>query len=265
MKLKIIITNKYLMRVLKIIIVIFISINANAIPIDLTNNDLYVKKGFSKNWINNFIIDDSWFKIPAVNTGKRSIRIKDLKIDGTDRTFLSFKKYDPKTYTYITSFTIKKEDLLNNNLLGIYLAQIGINWEIYLNGFLIKKEMHLDKNEIINKSRNMRDVVAYILPEYFIEGKNILAFKIVGDPTYQETGFYWNGQFYIDNYEKLLNKNSELIALILMFIYLIIGLYHLYLFTQRKTEKYNLFYGLFSIQLFIYLFSRSNIVYSVIF
>jgi hypothetical protein len=49
-----------------------------------------------------------------------------------------------------------------------------------------------------------------------------------------------------------------------MFIYLIVGLYHLLLFLRRPKEKYNLYFALFSSGLFVYFITRSNGVFSLV-
>jgi anti-sigma regulatory factor (Ser/Thr protein kinase)/PAS domain-containing protein len=248
-----------------ILLILSASAELHAGRIDLTGSDLFVRKGFTEEWINRLPEDDrSWTKVSASSNGRRSVRVTDLKLDLPHRSFLSFKSYPAETFTYVTSFNFDRKTNPPDRLYGLYLSQIGMNWEIYLNGHLLKKEMNTTEDGRIYPARNMRDLLIYILPEYLADGKNILAFRIAGDPTYQETGFYWDGQYLIDDYETLAKKNSEMIPIVLIFIYLFIGLYHVYLYSRRTRERYNLFYGLFSILLFFYVLSRSHTVYSMI-
>lgn len=239
--------------------------SGSALTVDLTTKELYVRKGFSTDWIKTIQTADPWKKIKASDSGRRSVKIVDIDPEfNSRRPFLSFKKYNPETYTFITSFSVSRSELAANIMPAVYLAQIGINWEIYLNGNLVKSEMHIGKNNIISISKNMRDLIAYIPPGFLREGENILAFRITGDPAYKETGLYWNGRYLIDDYEKLKKTNSETIPIVLIFLYLFIGAYHLFLYSKRTTERYNLYYGIFSMMLFIYILSRTHSVYSII-
>lgn len=236
----------------------------SAQPVDLTKSDLFVARGFSKKWITSIPEDSSWIRVPGVTTGRRSIRINELVQTKPARSFLSFTRYPSETFTYVTDFSLSEQQLSSGKILGLYLSQIGMNWEIYLNGRLIKSEMHIRQNGEIFPSKNMRDVLALLHPDLLKDGQNILAFRIVGDPTYQETGFYWNGAFYIDEYETLLDKNSETIPLILISIYLFIGIYHLFLFFKRTSEQYNLYFGSYCVLLFVYILTRTHTVYSLV-
>ena len=85
--------------------------------------------------------------------GKRHVRIIDLGIkDIPRRSFLSLKSYPPETFTFVTSFDLPDEKLFRRKNLGIHLAQIGTNYEIYLNGNLLKSEMYISPDGEIEKA-----------------------------------------------------------------------------------------------------------------
>ena len=235
--------------------------------IDLTSEDLYVRTDFSERWTAHLpdAGDTHWKKLPAVTGGKRKVKVRDLGLSGVpQRPFLSPKKYAPQMFTFVTSFNLPDEYKDNGALLAMKLATIGENWEIYLNGTRIRQEMHLNDDGSIAKIRVMRDVIAPLDPRLLAEGRNILSFKIVGDPTYDDTGFYQSGPYIIDEYQKILDENSETLTIILLSLYFFVGLYHIYLFIRRRSEPYNLFYGVFSVLLFVYLFMRTHTVYAFI-
>lgn len=215
-------------------------------------------------WTRELPHDGSWLEIPPTRNA-RSMRVVDLPIAGKAvRKFFSFKNHKPGTYTFIASFILPETFEARNNFLGLYVDQIAEVWQIYLNGSMIKDELFIGKDGEITTYRDQRRVLVYINPVLLNKGVNILAFKIVGDPTLVDTGFYTNKPLVIDNYEKLAAQRQRLIQLILIFVYLVAGLYLLLLFFFRRTELYNLIFAIFSIMFFIYLFCRTSTVYSVI-
>ncbi|MCP4130109.1 MAG: PAS domain-containing protein [bacterium] len=240
--------------------------NLFALPIDLTQKEFFARKGFSEQWINSLPAGDpEWLRIAPGTTSGRRIRIADLDLPGMPgRSFLSWKTNPPEHVTLVCSFELPEKSPEPKKILGIYLARIGINWEVYVNGNLVRREVSLSPQGEIQQRRNMIDVFIGMHSSCLKQGTNILAFRIIGDPAYIRTGLQRNGPYEIDEYDTLLKRYANHPALVLMFIYLFIGLYHLFLFLGRRKEVYNLFYGLFSFCLFIFLLSRSSYIYSII-
>jgi PAS domain S-box-containing protein len=241
-----------------------VSFSAYAEPVDLTRSPLFVKKGFSAEWTRALPKDPSWMIFPPSIDGRRSVRIQEIDSVVAERYFLSFHRYQPAAFTFVTSFEIPAHAFNRDRPYGIYLAQIGVNWEIFLNGESIRREIYIGNDGLIRTSKNLRDIIVYIPPRLLKEGTNILTIKIIGDPAYRETGLYLSGDYLVDDYDNLIRKNSEMLPMILIFIYLFIGIYHIFLFLKRTAEKYNLFYGLFSVTLFSYILSRSHTIYKYI-
>ncbi len=234
---------------------------------DLTGRPLFVRSGFSESWTTTLpqADDNDWKHVPPSTTGNRTVRIKDLDLNDVPfRPFLSTGRYPDREFTLATSFMLRKAQLDRREILGMLLAAIGGNWEIYLNGHLVRREMHVRGDGSIGMWRAMRDVLIPLDPRILRAGENILVFRIVGDPTYNDTGLFQSSPFVIDDYEKLQADISELVPLILIFLYLFVGLYHLMLFLNNPPERYNFFYGLFSVCLFVYLFMRTHTVYAII-
>jgi signal transduction histidine kinase/CheY-like chemotaxis protein/HPt (histidine-containing phosphotransfer) domain-containing protein len=160
---------------------------------------------------------------------------------------------------------------------GIFLSCIGDNWEIYLNGNLIRSEMHLGtptgirgidgsplEGERIRSSRTWRDVNFPVNKSLFHSGTNILAFRILGDPTYDATGLYYAAPYYIDDYTVIEKSHRNTFIMALCGIYLFVGIYHLLLFLSLKKEGHNLYYGLFATLMGIYSLARSPLIYHII-
>jgi len=240
--------------------------------IDLTTKDFYIRTGFDKKWIKKLPSKKevkNWKLIKGLNikegTGNRTIRIIDLDFKNIPkRSFLSFKDFEEKTFTFLTSFHLSKNELKSIHSLGMYLGSIGQNWAIYLNEKLIEKQIYLDENGKINKNRFIRDLVVDFNIKYLKAGKNILAFKIIGNVGNTGTGFYIGQPQIINEFKILLNMKSEKIALILLSLYFFLGLYHILLFSRRPQDLYNLFFGLFSVLIAVYFFTRTNTIFDTI-
>jgi len=146
---------------------------------------------------------------------------------------------------------------------GVYLASIGENWEIYLNGKLIRSEMHLYETGWIKTRRTLRDVYFPLDSNLLQGGTNVLAFRIVGDPSYALTGFFYSMPYYFEDYGVIERRQQNYLLVIFSGIFGFIGIYYLLLFfsVRRKEEVYNLFYSIFSILLCIYSVMRHNLAY----
>jgi PAS domain S-box-containing protein len=149
---------------------------------------------------------------------------------------------------------------------GIDLAALGDNWEIYLNGTLVRSEMHLDGSGAVASHRYMRDIFFPVDPALLLPAPatNILAVRIIGDPTYPPSGMYQTGPYLIGDYREIQARNDETLPVVLIGLYLFIGLYHLFINAVRRRDRYNLFYGLFSMDLAVYLFTRTHTIYRLI-
>ncbi|PKL37342.1 MAG: hypothetical protein CVV44_17060 [Spirochaetae bacterium HGW-Spirochaetae-1] len=250
---------------LAIILFFFLSpIPLAAGNIDLAAGDMYITKGFDLKWTGSMPRDSSWLYLPALENGLRSIRVKDMDIPSLPkRKFLSLRSFKPEHFTIVTSFAITQERI-HGPVQGIYVKDIGQNWEVYINGHLVRSEVHLDGEGYITSHRNYRDVLIPVNPYTLKQGQNILALHIIGDPTDVSTGLYKNGPYLIGDYESLDEMRSEKIRLVLMFTYLFVGLYHLLLFFYRRTEKFNLAFGVATLFIFFYFFSRTYSIYLLI-
>ncbi|MDR3139558.1 MAG: response regulator [Treponema sp.] len=241
--------------------------------IDLNEYTLYLKNGFEGKDI--IVLPDTsngtWRAIPPrVGNQKKPVQIKYSGLPGIPRrTFLApFGKKD-REYTFLIPFTISREQfafLTENRSFnpGIYLACLGDNWEIFLNGNTVKAEIHLDEEGQIRSHRVWRSIFFPLDKSLFIPGSNILAFRIVGSPDYECTGMFYADPFYIDEYELITRTNDESIIIGLCGIYIFMGFYHLLLFFSRPKERYNLYYCILSMLIGLYLLLRTRTIHDFI-
>jgi class 3 adenylate cyclase len=185
------------------------------------------------------------------------------------RRFLSPFGEKEMEFTYLIPFVINNEDFAgltgkNAPVPGIFLAGLGDNWEIYLNGNQVAQEMHRDEGGRITSHRVYQQIAFPLDKGLFTAGENLLAFRIVGDPTYMDVGFFYAGPYYIADYAQIARQNDESLTMILIGVYLFMGLYHLFLFLIMRQDRHNLFYGLFSLVVGLYFLARTHSVYDLI-
>ena len=245
-------------------------IAAADLHVDLNSFPLYVCRGFTPGDLTGTpdTKDSKWVRFdPAPVTG-RSVRLMDLGFDELpSSSFFSFESGNTMEFTYYIPFNLNpvQRALLSKDVFpGIHLASIGDNWQIFLNGEKINEAMDLDENGEIRTGYERRDVYFPVIPDLFKEGTNHLVIRILGDPAYPPQGLQAAGPYYIDEYKKIENANSEKLTIMFIGLYLFIGIYHLFIFMVRPQDRYNLFYGLFSTDLALYLFARTHTVYALI-
>ena len=143
---------------------------------------------------------------------------------------------------------------------GIFLGYIGENWEIYLNGKLLRSEMHLDDTGQIKSRRTWRDVYFPLDSSLLVQGTNFLALRILGDPAHGATGLYYRAPYYLDDYSVIQRQHRNLFIILLSGIFGFTGFYHLALFlsVRKKQEINNLYYCIFSFLLCVYSVARNG-------
>lgn len=189
-----------------------------------------------------------------------------------------------KEYSLQTKFLLEEDpkNVLFLDSIQLFLNSIGENWEIYLNGHLLKKEVYVSEGKMFRR-RSVRNLQLPVDSSLLRQGTNTLVFHLIGDPpglqipkdrfpTFSslltprnpDLGFYVNGDYTLGTEADLAGKMGILLNLSLNTIYIFFGLYHLLIFSKRRTDKYNLYFGIFSISMAVYSLSRSSIVFGIL-
>jgi signal transduction histidine kinase/DNA-binding NarL/FixJ family response regulator/HPt (histidine-containing phosphotransfer) domain-containing protein len=240
--------------------------------INLNEYPGFIKNGFDRETvISPALSDGSWVSIPP-RTGRRMapINVKTVELPGTPRrVFLSPFRQRDREYTLVIPFTVTEEQtafLAKNSGFnpGLFLASLGDNWEIFLNGESVKAEIHLDAEGQIRSHRAWRSVFFPLNKFLFTPGVNLLTLRIVGGPDYESTGMFYPEPYYIADYALIVQRNDETIAIALCGVYVFMGLYHLLLFLGRPKERYNLDYCVLSVVIGIYLLLRTRMIHDFI-
>lgn len=132
------------------------------LPVDLNLMPLYVRRDFNPAWTTVNPAEskdkDSWKILPADPRG-RSLHISDLALSEASKNRLRLSRQKAEFFTVIIPFRLSLRDLENVVPMGLYLGSIGENWAVYLNGTLLKSEIHLDAQGFISLPRTLRDEI----------------------------------------------------------------------------------------------------------
>ncbi|TGM88885.1 adenylate/guanylate cyclase domain-containing protein [Leptospira licerasiae] len=241
--------------------------------LDLKRLEWESVQGFKPEFKNGFeSVEPGYLKIekfPIVLNQLYKTPVSDKVQEFTIQTKFNLN-FDPKSRVFL-------------NPIRLYLNFIGENWEIYLNGHLLQKEVHLDPNGKMQIRKTLRDMEVQVDSSILQAGENKLVFHLLGDapalhlseeeypvlspiftPTNVDLGFYLDGDYTLGVEYDFSKKIGILINLSLNTIYIFFGLYHLLIFSKRRTDKYNLYFGIFSISMAVYSLSRSTIIFDFI-
>ncbi|MDR2607076.1 MAG: histidine kinase, partial [Treponema sp.] len=244
-------------------------VRTNPFYIDLNNYPLYVKNGFDPaSAAAPDLADASWLIKRPEERGVSNIEVLGLP-ESPERFFLSPFREKIREYTMVIPFTVNPEQFAYINgkapfQSGIFLASLGDNWEIFLNGSLIKSEVHLDEEGQIRSGRGWRYVSIPLDRSFFVRGTNILSFRIIGMPHADVTGMWYDGPYYIGDYETIRKDHDESVELFICGAYVLVGIYHFLIFLTRPKYRDNLYHSVFSILLSAYFLMRSNTIYRFI-
>jgi len=171
-------------------------------------------------------------------------------------------------FTILIPFTLSRKNidsLYSDNPIapGMYLAGIGENWEIYINGELIAKRIYLNESNQIDSFRSQRGVSIPFDKRFLNEGENRLVIHIIGSRGSTYTGLFYTGPYYIGNFTQISSAGTNLLTIALCTVFIFLGFYHILLYILRKADRYNLLFGIFSGLLAVYYFARSSVINQV--
>ena len=230
----------------------------NPFYVDLQKFPLYIKADFNPSDAVSPDLQDGYWQVREQWSGAV---IRRLGLPGLPkRVFGSPYGRPEQEWTFLIPFTMEADAPI---IPCLYLASIGINWEIYLNGSLIRKEMHLVDGRIMEQHYE-RSVIVPINNNLLKKGRNVLAFRIVGDPTDYTTGFVYKAPYYIADYDFITRKHSEFVQIILITILFILGIYHLLFFVLLRDNRYSLACGFFTIDMGLYYLWRTQWIHQLI-
>ncbi|MDR1977798.1 MAG: hypothetical protein LBQ42_03595, partial [Synergistaceae bacterium] len=236
---------------------------------DLMTSSAYVKRGFEPAYAslkNPELTDWDWLLPP--NHGESILMSRLPGARGAAFEFLSPRMRRIEDYTIFIPFELDREKidaLYSDNPItpGMYLAGIGENWEIYINGDAIAKRRYVNSRGEITSFRSQRGVSIPFDKKFLNEGENFLVIYIIGAQSGADTGLFYTGPYYIGDYTKISSSGESFLTVALCTAYIFLGFYHILLYFLRKTDSYNLLYGIFSNLLAVYFFAHSPVIYNI--
>lgn len=242
------------------------SAGVRAAPVDLTALDVFVRPGFQNEWA--YRLPDpgnqSWKRVPA-KPGNRPLVMSSLGLEGMPKpVFFPLIRYKPEKFCVVTEFTAGSELLDSSSGVGLYLAQIGQNWDVYVNGTMVATESYLDKDGLMLRERAVRGALITIDKRYLILGKNVLAFRVIGDPVDARTGLFVGGPYLVGPYAELKAVKQEYADLMLIGIYFFFAVYHMLLFLLRPKSISYLLYGIGAFLLSVFFLCRTYIIFDLV-
>ncbi|MDR2479045.1 MAG: response regulator [Treponema sp.] len=261
--------------VIIITVVFFYSISSGTLAVhdvlytDLIDFPAFVKTGFEPGYagLTDPGLTDWELCLPAGHNS--AVIMSRLPVDETSGgMFLSIGPRSIEDFTILIPFTMNREKidrLYGDNPLapGMYLAGIGENWEIYLNGEPVVRQRYVNDNNEITSFRSQRSVAIPFDKKLLNSGENILLIHITGERKSEYTGLFYNAPYYIGDYTKISGAGNSFLTVSLCTLYIFLGLYHILLFFLRKTDSYNLSFGVFSCLIAVYFCTRSPVIYQM--
>ncbi|GHV53202.1 hypothetical protein FACS1894206_03420 [Deltaproteobacteria bacterium] len=267
-----------LFMALAMAITFFYSLNAENASLkdplytDLTSSTTYVKNGFEPAYasLTDPLLTDWDWELPAKHG--TAITMLTLPVDDSARRpaeFLSPAARRIEDYTILIPFemTRKKIDALYGDrpiAPGIYLPGIGENWEIYVNGDVVAKQRHLSSEGNILTFYSWRGVNIPFDKRFLKEGENFLVIHIIGAGSSAHTGLFYKSPHYIGDYTKISGNNGSLLTVAFCAIYIFLAFYYMLLYSLRKTDSYNVLYGMLASLTAVYFFVRDPAIYYLI-
>jgi len=213
--------------------------------IDLNKIDVYLKKGFSEEWLqSNPVGNPSWIKIPKNETGSRSLSIQKLNpsfLQG--HTYLDFSPRPATSFTFHFPIELTTDQAKCYEGVGVGLVGIAYNWQIYFNGVLIDDFFKgIKDGELIQPRRGKRHIVP-ISNHLLKPGLNYLTLRTIGSPDFLGTGLYYAKPYQISSLAVLMNTMPlRYYQFGLVWLYTGIGFFWLYMFLRLPNIKHYLYF-----------------------
>jgi hypothetical protein len=166
-----------------------------------------------------------------------------------------------KTYSLLTTFDYPPNIKAIKKVKGISFGEIGEVFEVYVNGNLVANEGKAIDGQKVEFHRTVRGQTYEIPEDYLKDTDNILLVKLQGHPKFEHTGFYLKNGYNFGVFEDLQYSNRDFSTVVLIGIYIIFGVYHIFLYIKRPKEVVNLYMGLTTSFLGTYLYTRTNVIF----
>lgn len=221
---------------------LFFSISVFSFPVDL-QKDWKAKEGIHKD----SVPDETW--------------------QSFEKTTVRFSKIKPKEGS-VQSYTFYKEVIFPEmdysslqDSISILIPNIMNMYEIYFDGNLLSSRGRIENGKIVRYGYR-RNIVA-VIPHRLLSAGRHKIHIIASSAANEDIELTGNSSMTADFHSNHIEAVSERMPLMIIFMYIFVGFYHLLLYMKRTQEKYNLFFGLYCLDIFGYLILRTEVSYSL--
>jgi len=218
-------------------------------PILLSELEIYYREGFSE-----ISTKQVWSKSDSLP----------IFFEGKDTISLPFSNELP-IYSLFQKETVSKEfsiqiripssEMRNLQNPGLKIYQIGENWEIFLNGTRINDQFKDGRF----KSKPLLVPLPIYLQSHSQNGNfETVTLRIKGISLSPNFGIILHKEDQIENYSKLQFDNIEIFPFFSSGIFLILGIYLVYLYTRVRRSREVLYFGIFQLLYSFYTITLSN-------
>lgn len=164
-------------------------------------------------------------------------------------------------FTLEKKFTLRKEDFgkLKGGEPELYITYISNVYTVFFNGKKVHLSGEMDESKVLVDGFNRNKRVP-VNPGSLVLGENTVTIQVSGALNDEVS---MSKPILLE--EAVINQatNDDLFPMMLAGLYTFLGLYHLLLYSKRRQEDYNLWFGLFTIFLSMYIFTRSNLIFDL--
>lgn len=149
--------------------------------------------------------------------------------------------------------------------LGLYLQGIGEGWRVYWNGTLLEDKLALTtENPPRLRFRQYGRGQAIMVPRELLSEENEILIHLAAHAPVVffnpngHAGLTFSQGYFLDTAAGARERSLEGSKTVFSSVYLFFGLYHLFFYLRRRKIRYNLWFGLFSISIAVFLLALSN-------
>jgi signal transduction histidine kinase/CheY-like chemotaxis protein len=227
--------------------------------IDLTKSQVYLNEGTV------FVAANSYDNIPknSINlTGGSWSIYKTEFAKPYHQPMFTPTDLPVRHFTYTILFDVTPNNMayiLKNALVpGLFLDSVSDNWEIYVNGHIIKKEMYLDRDNEIATHRNVTAISIPFDKSYLHIGENILTIHVTVSPNTEDAGLYYSRSVYIDEFDSLQLSHNDFFLVFFSGIAAFMGFYYLLVYANNPKDYSYLFFSIEVFILAVYIFCNAS-------
>ena len=236
---------------------------------DLTGNLAYAKVGFDPSYAGLTDVGTvDWDLIAPPPAGP--IVMSDLAEPADYRRYGPFSpaNRDIVEFTIVIPFMVGEQaaaalDPRASVYPVLHFASIGENWEIFLNGHSVARQIALDDAGRISQFRNLRDLTVPVDRGYVRVGRNVLVIHILGAYSSKWTGLRYASPYYLGSASPF-NDYQTISNMIMCVLFAFTGLLHLLFFAFRRTDRYNTLFVGFTVIVAAYYYLETQAVYSLV-